>query len=152
MSETYLSTHTGAEIDAAVDKINILIDLIYPVGSVYTNVNSVMPNVIASAGTWTALNNGSPLYLISSVDGTEVTIKSTEHHLNTGTLGMKVRTHTGEAPANAYCMEMEASTCQVIAGMPTNGMSAFGAYMHPTNLYGDVTNASISIYAWKRTA
>lgn len=38
MSSKYISTHTGAEIDAAVDVVQNLINVIYPVGSIYTTI------------------------------------------------------------------------------------------------------------------
>lgn len=48
--ENYNSTHTGAEIDSYVTKQE-LIDLIYPVGSIYISVNSVSPATLFG-GTW----------------------------------------------------------------------------------------------------
>ena len=48
--ENYNSTHTGAEMDSYVTKQE-LIDLIYPVGSIYISVNSVSPATLFG-GTW----------------------------------------------------------------------------------------------------
>lgn len=70
--ENYNSTHTGAEIDSYVTKQE-LIDLIYPVGSIYISVNSVSP-VTLFGGTWEQIQDKFLLgagneYIIGSTGG-----------------------------------------------------------------------------------
>lgn len=40
MADKYVSAYTGAEIDAAVDRINNILDIFYPVGSIYTTTDA----------------------------------------------------------------------------------------------------------------
>lgn len=51
----YSSNFTGAQIDEFTTKAHI-IDLIYPVGSIYTSLNNTSPATLFG-GTWTALNS-----------------------------------------------------------------------------------------------
>lgn len=51
----YQSAYTGAQIDTAVAKINNFIDVVYPVGSVYININSTSPATLFG-GTWQAIS------------------------------------------------------------------------------------------------
>ena len=48
---TYQSAYTGAQIDAAIQKVNNLFSLVYPVGSIYISVNSTSPATLFG-GTW----------------------------------------------------------------------------------------------------
>lgn len=53
---SYQSKHTGAEIDASVDTTQQILNMIYPVGSIYMSVNNVSPATFIG-GTWTALTD-----------------------------------------------------------------------------------------------
>ena len=71
MSE-YTSTHTGQEIDAYATKQQ-LINLIYPVGSIYISVNSTSPATLFG-GTWEQITGrfllgSSDTYTAGSVGG-----------------------------------------------------------------------------------
>ena len=53
---SYQSKHTGAAIDASVDITQQILNMIYPVGSIYMSVNNVSPATFIG-GTWTALTD-----------------------------------------------------------------------------------------------
>ena len=53
---SYQSKYTGAEIDASVDTTQQILNMIYPVGSIYMSVNNVSPATFIG-GTWTALTD-----------------------------------------------------------------------------------------------
>lgn len=53
---SYQSKHAGAAIDASVDTTQQILNMIYPVGSIYMSVNNVSPATFIG-GTWTALTD-----------------------------------------------------------------------------------------------
>lgn len=53
---SYQSKHTGAAIDASVDTTQQILNMIYPVGSIYMSVNNVSPATFIGS-TWTALTD-----------------------------------------------------------------------------------------------
>lgn len=53
---SYQSKHTGSAIDASVDTTQQILNMIYPVGSIYMSVNNVSPATFIG-GTWTALTD-----------------------------------------------------------------------------------------------
>ena len=53
---SYQSKHTGAVIDASVDTTQQILNMIYPVGSIYMSVNNVSPATFIG-GTWTVLTD-----------------------------------------------------------------------------------------------
>lgn len=53
---SYQSKHTGAAIDASIDTTQQILNMIYPVGSIYMSVNNVSPATFIG-GTWTALTD-----------------------------------------------------------------------------------------------
>lgn len=52
----YYSIHTGQEIDEAVVKVSQLLDLFYPVGSIYTSTKNTNP-AATLGGTWTQIKD-----------------------------------------------------------------------------------------------
>lgn len=52
----YQSSHTGQAIDEAVIKISQLLDLFYPVGSIYTSTKNTNP-ATTLGGTWTQIKD-----------------------------------------------------------------------------------------------
>ena len=52
----YQSTHTGTEIDNAIDFIAQMRDIFYPVGSIYTSTKSTSPATLFG-GTWTQIKD-----------------------------------------------------------------------------------------------
>lgn len=53
---SYISSHTGQEIDGAVVKVSQLLDLFYPVGSIYTSTKNTNP-AATLGGTWTQIKD-----------------------------------------------------------------------------------------------
>ena len=53
---SYTSSHTGQEIDGAVVKVSQLLDLFYPVGSIYTSTKNTNP-AATLGGTWTQIKD-----------------------------------------------------------------------------------------------
>ena len=52
----YQSAYTGAQIDTAVSKINDLLNIVYPVGSIYMSVNATSPETFIG-GTWVRITD-----------------------------------------------------------------------------------------------
>ena len=54
----YNSTHTGQQIDSILDNVNqnAIVDLIYPVGSIYMSVNNTSPATLFG-GTWARIQD-----------------------------------------------------------------------------------------------
>ena len=52
----YQSSHTGQAIDEAVIKVSQLLDLFYPVGSIYTSTKNTNP-ATTLGGTWTQIKD-----------------------------------------------------------------------------------------------
>lgn len=52
----YQSTHTGTEIDNAIDLVAQMRDIFYPVGSIYTSTKSTSPATLFG-GTWTQIKD-----------------------------------------------------------------------------------------------
>lgn len=52
----YQSAYSGAQIDTAVEKINNLLEYIYPVGSIYMSVNATNPATFIG-GTWARITD-----------------------------------------------------------------------------------------------
>lgn len=53
---SYQSSHTGQTIDGAVVKVSQLLDLFYPVGSIYTSTKNTNP-AATLGGTWTQIKD-----------------------------------------------------------------------------------------------
>ena len=86
---SYISNYTGTEIDSSVALTKQIIDIIYPVGSIYMSVNNVSPATFLG-GTWTALQDrvligAGNSYAVNSTGGSATTTLTT--------LNMPTHTH-----------------------------------------------------------
>ena len=101
---SYSSTHTGQQIDDTVDSAVLhseILNLIYPVGSIYLSVNSTDPSTFIG-GTWeriqdTFLLAAGEAYTAGDVGGTV----SHTHTTNAGTTGGHVLT-VAELPSHRH--------------------------------------------------
>lgn len=80
---SYQSKHTGTEIDASVDTTQQILNMIYPVGSIYMSVNNVSPATFIG-GTWTALTDrvligAGSSYTVNATGGTATTTLTTSN-------------------------------------------------------------------------
>lgn len=84
----YISQHTGTEIDESINKTQQLINLIYPIGSIYMNINNISPATFLG-GTWeqiqdTFLMAAGTTYAAGTNGGT-ASVNFTPKGSNTGT-------------------------------------------------------------------
>ena len=83
----YQSSHTGQAIDEAVIKVSQLLDLFYPVGSIYTSTRDTNP-AATLGGTWTQIKDRFLLcagdnYTAGSTGGTATHTHTSAAHTHT---------------------------------------------------------------------
>ena len=92
-------TISFSAIKETVEGFNSLVDLVYPVGSIYMSVNDVSPSTLFG-GTWEKLENsfllGSGTYSLG-ITGGEVTHTLTLNEMPTHTHSQKAHTHTQDS-------------------------------------------------------
>ena len=105
----YESTHTGAEHDSYVTKIE-LVNLLYPVGSIYISVNNNSPSLLFG-GTWVQIQDTFLLAAGSTYTGgstggaATVTLTATEipsHNHSVGAHNHGLNSHTHSVGAHAH--------------------------------------------------
>lgn len=88
---SYQSVHNGSTIDAAVTEHNnlrqIILDTVYPVGSLYTSFNSTSP-AVTIGGTWTQIKDcflvaAGGNYAVGSTGGTTTHTHTSAAHTHT---------------------------------------------------------------------
>lgn len=128
-----------------------MIDLIYPVGSIYTSIVSTNPGTLFGTGTWAAFATGRVLVGLDSGDTAFDTVEETggaKTHTLLAT-EMPAHVHAENAPASAsggtmkFALDTNASGTQA-AGLDTGSAGGGGAH---NNL-----QPYIVVYMWKRTA
>lgn len=171
----YISNHSGEDVDNAITKIKNLIDIVYPVGSIYISVNNVSPATFIG-GTWEQINEkfllagSSTNYPYGSTGGAAtVTLTASQmpkhgHGVyvwdNAGTTGNAwfynasgtQTTHAGARLYNASASTWIASGSTAAAagsgrGDPSGGTSLSGGGAAHNNM-----PPYLSVYMWKRTA
>lgn len=155
----YQSTHTGQEHDAYCTKSQ-LIDLIYPVGSIYMSVNSTGPELLFG-GTWVSLEGRFLLgcnstYTVESTGG-EATHKLVNNELPK--LSGSARMGWSDASAAGIMLQSYSGIFGATSGTAYyNTGSRSGTYN--TNLTINFGNDQphnnmppyLAVYMWKRTA
>lgn len=133
-----------------VAKISGLIDLIYPVGSIYTSIVSTNPNTLFGTGTWAAFGAGKVLVGLNGADTDFDTAEETGG-VKTVTLtaaqsGLPSHTHglAGGTGAATYASSAVPGDTSIANTTATGGTAASEAH---SNL-----QPYIVVYMWKRTA
>lgn len=144
---SYQSKHTGAAIDASVDTTQQILNMIYPVGSIYMSVNNVSPATFIG-GTWTALTDrvligAGSSYTVNATGGATSHTHTSAAHIHTTaghTLTVnEMPSHTHSHPNNGHTFSWgdRNSTLWLNSGQMTaqgatnNGLSS---YQGPNNL------------------
>ena len=140
---------------AVYDKFNSIIDIVYPVGSIYMSANSVSPKVLFG-GEWEQLKDA---FLLASGDvyeagstGGSATVTLTEEQMPSHTHIQNSHNHTQNAhnhTQNQHRHEMVGSKTTGIssgtylrAGAGSEKDSKYTAYTTPTNKEATATNNS----------
>ena len=92
----YQSAYTGAQIDTAVSKMNDLLNIVYPVGSIYMSVNATNPETFIG-GTWARITD---CFLLASGNTYTPGTTGGEANVTLSTNTMPAHTHSvlGYAP------------------------------------------------------
>ena len=137
------------------DAINELVDMIYPVGSIYMSVNDINPSTLFG-GTWEAWGNGRVPVGVDANDTAFDTVEETggsasESYTPAGTnSGGTVNSHKLTAaesgvPAHSHTMDHTHSMTQpaftVTGGAVTNGITG-GSHSHTSKGWAKVTDGS----------
>lgn len=174
---SYQSKHTGAAIDASVDTTQQILNMIYPVGSIYMSVNNVSPATFIG-GTWTALTDrvligAGSSYTVNATGGaTSHTHTSAAHtHTTAGhTLTVnEIPSHTHGMTLNNYSdnnytggFKWEYVKSGYFKGGGTYILYEGGGASHSHGNTGSTTPGNtgsssnlppyLAVYMWKRTA
>lgn len=158
---TYQSAYTGAQIDAAIQKVNNLFNLVYPVGSIYVSVNSTSPATLFG-GTWEQIQGkfllgGSSLYPYGNTGGEATTILTEAQMPPHYHAFWRQQWYSADQVANS-------STGSIYSWKSTSGGTSSAAYTVSTTAsdgHKGVTGGGqahnnmppyLSVYMWKRTA
>ena len=118
------------------------VDDVYPVGSVYVNVNNTSPASLFG-GTWEALNSGNLIKI--PLNDLEVKTKNATHSVSGNSMIIRFTNGTNTGQCNiATNSSGEAVVCGGTIGTIYGGIE-------PVNLYAILQN-TLHLYMWKRTA
>ena len=175
----YNSNYLGTEHDTYVTKMD-LVDLIYPIGSIYMSLNSTSPAILFG-GTWEQITEGTFMmaagntYTGSSTGGKRsyVAADMPSHSHTRGTMNItgqwKIKGDANnagvDAPATAsgaFSSINETASGSSVAGSNWScgtgfNFNASSAWTGSTSISGTNTTAEIvppylAVYIWKRTA
>ena len=149
----YQSKHTGATIDDAIDQVAQLLNIFYPVGSIYTSTKSTSPATLFG-GTWvqikdTFLLTAGDSYSAGSSGGSATHTHTTSGHTLT-VAETPVHTHTRGTMEITGGFKVDPATawCRVTgSGAFVDGYST-GAWMTGGS-NGDTINSGVSFQASK---
>lgn len=84
----YQSEHSGEQIDSAINQINEILNIFYPIGTIYTSTNSTSPATLFG-GIWTPIKDtflltAGDIYTAGSIGGAS-SVNYTPKGTNTGT-------------------------------------------------------------------
>lgn len=174
---TYQSTFTGQQIDNKLANCVLqsdLLNLIYPVGSIYLSVNATNPSTLFG-GTWERIQDkfilaAGSTYEAGTTGGSAAHTHTLSHtHAGQGTLAAAVGASNNEVASISYLASsipegapttVEQYTLRIYSTVTTQRN-----FNHYTPVYGNTSEASntttsssgtlppyLSVYVWKRTA
>lgn len=176
----YQSKHTGVTIDDAIDQVAQLLDIFYPVGSIYTSTKSTSPATLFG-GTWvqikdTFLLTAGDTYSAGSQGGSAththttaghvLTVNEMPKHSHTVSSRMKSDgTNNGStfnisnwgSPASGnshYILQTSGVAASLSSGQYVGALNTGGSASHSHGDTGFSSNLPPYkvVYAWERTA
>ena len=141
----YQSSHTGQAIDEAVIKVSQLLDLFYPVGSIYTSTKNTNP-AATLGGTWTQIKDrfllcAGDLYSAGATGGSATHTHTTGNHTLT----------VAETPAHTHTRgTMNITGSWRIVGDANNaGLDATGSGSGAiSNVQGTGSGSNVAATGW----
>lgn len=138
---SYQSKHTGAAIDASVDTTQQILNMIYPVGSIYMSVNNVSPATFIG-GTWTALTDrvligAGSNYAVNATGGATTHTHTSAAHTHT-TAGHTLTVN--EMPSHGHGVGYYASAANYV---PKNS-KAFRGFRYQSDVYTPYINGVLT--------
>ena len=168
----YKLNNNGDQIQAALDKINNLFNLVYPVGSIYMSVNNTNPSILFG-GTWTQIQDrfllaAGSTYNVETTGGSASSVHS--HNYGTqfgayyGDVSLEGNTNAGLLnydSNNNITIQSHGDSLGTIA-QTYNGGNTGTTVSRTSARYRTIANTSYSststippyftVYVWKRTA
>lgn len=137
----YQSSHTGQEIDNAVVKVSQLLDLFYPVGSIYTSTKNTNP-AATLGGTWTQIKDRFLLcagdsYAAGATGGSATHTHTSAAHTHT-TAGHTLTVN--EMPSHGHGVGYYASASNYV---PKNS-TAFRGFRYQSDIYTPYINGVLT--------
>ena len=137
----YQSSHTGQAIDEAVIKVSQLLDLFYPVGSIYTSTKNTNP-AATLGGTWTQIKDRFLLcagdsYSAGATGGSATHTHTSAAHTHT-TAGHTLTIN--ETPSHGHGVGYYASSNNYV---PQNS-TAFRGFRYQSNVYAPYINGVLT--------
>ena len=147
MTQTQFNNATGGA--SASSSVNPIVDLIYPIGSVYVSINSSNPSLIFTGTTWQPLNSGSSVYLLNAAT---VPVYTNDSIVVSGAhTSLKFKNTDGSTPSStSYVFGLYNSKELVVFNQQITAATRSGVY--PYNLAVEAAAHGIAVYMWKRTA
>ena len=148
---SYQSKHTGAAIDASVDTTQQILNMIYPVGSIYMSVNNVSPATFIG-GTWTALTDrvligAGSSYTVNATGGATTHTHTSAAHTHTTaghTLTVSEIPSHRHTPSNYDTAGSETGHKRQFTTNLSTGSDSVGRRTHATGSAGYVMSAKNS--------
>lgn len=169
----YQSAYTGEQIDTAVARINTLmngrttvsdlLDMVYPVGSIYMSVNNVSPATFLG-GTWEQINEkflfaGSTANYPYGSTGGAANVTLTENQIPAHKHTMEGGSHAWLWGTSSNSNTVHFSSSNATNETLTSGNKVYtiqGSWNKTVNTGGGAAHNNmppyLSVYMWKRTA
>ena len=176
MNPTSKLTFGGVSYDLKDYRLPSIVDAIYPVGSIYMNVNNVDPGQIFG-GTWMQIEDtfllaagqnyaagdtgGSSTHTLTEQELPQITqsmtLRNFHNTTNNSSVGVMVGTGTTGNVNSNYDIRASGESSSGLNRINTSGVTASDTCTRYTNTFGGGQAHSImppylAVYVWKRTA